>query len=64
MRDGSAKILSFTVTMDTGEVLGPFNLPDTQKAYDFSIDRTTSSVRLDVKDSTGGNTGLVEIEAF
>jgi len=64
MRDGSAKILSFTVTMDTGEVLGPFNLPDTQKAYDFLIDRTSSSVRLDVKDSTGGNTGLVEIEAF
>jgi len=60
----SAKILSFLVTIDNGVVLGPFELPDTQKAYDFPIDRTTSSIRLDVDKSTGGNTGFVEISAF
>jgi len=64
MSDGSAKILSFNVIIDSGEVLGPFNLPDTQKAYDFPINRTTSSIRLDVNESTGGNTGFVAIEAF
>ncbi|MDF1584431.1 MAG: discoidin domain-containing protein [Methyloprofundus sp.] len=64
MNDGSAKILSFKVTIDNGEVLGPFNLPDTQRAYDFAINRTASSIRLDVDTSTGGNTGFVEIEAF
>ncbi|MCF7969809.1 MAG: fibronectin type III domain-containing protein [Methylococcaceae bacterium] len=64
MSNGSAKVVSFKVTIDTGEVLGPFQLPDTQKAYDFAINRTTSSIRLDVDESTGGNTGFVEIAAF
>lgn len=64
MSDGSAKILSFTVTIDDSEVLGPFRLPDTQKAYDFDINRMASSIRLDVNESTGGNTGFVELEAF
>ncbi len=64
MSDGSAIIQSFTVITDAGEVLGPFSLPGTSRAYSFDIDRITGSIRLDVETSTGGNTGLVEISAF
>ncbi len=64
MGDGTAKILSFTITTDNGEVLGPFTLPDTQQAHQFTINRSSASIRLNVISSTGGNTGLIEISAF
>ncbi|WP_428353888.1 discoidin domain-containing protein [Methyloprofundus sp.] len=64
MPDGTAKILSFTISLDEGEVLGPFTLPDTNQAYEFQLDRTSSTIRLDVVTSTGGNTGLIEIAAY
>ena len=64
MVDGSAKILSFTISIDDGEVLGPFTLPDTKQAYEFPLDRASSTIRLDVVTSTGGNTGLIEIAAY
>jgi len=64
MADGTAKILSFTISTDNGEVLGPFVLPDTQQAHQFTINRSSASIRLDVVSSTGGNTGLIELSAF
>ncbi len=64
MPDGSAKIQSFTITIDSGEVLGPFELVDTLQAYQFTLNRSTSSIRLDVVSSSGGNTGLMEIAAY
>ncbi|BCG63778.1 MAG: hypothetical protein methR_P1506 [Methyloprofundus sp.] len=64
MSDGTAKIFSFTIMVDSGEVLGPFTLPDTQEAHQFTINRNSSSIRLDVASSSGGNTGLVEIAAY
>ncbi len=64
MSNGTAIINSFTITIDNGEVLGPFTLPDTQQAHSFMIDRITTSVKLDVATSTGGNTGLVEFAAY
>lgn len=64
MLDGSAKIFSFTITLDNDEVLGPFSLPDTLQAYRFSIGQASSSIRLDVLSSSGGNTGLIEIAAY
>lgn len=64
MSDGSAKIFSFTITVDNGDILGPFNLPDTQQAYQFPINRMSSSIRLDAVSSSGGNTGLIEIAAY
>ncbi len=64
MSDGTAKIFSFTITIDSGEVLGPFTLPDTQEAHQFIINRSSSSIRLDVTSSSGGNTGLVKIAAY
>lgn len=64
MSDGSARIMSFTITIDSGEVLGPFTLPDTDKAYSFDLNRETRSMRLNVVSSSGGNTGLVEWAAY
>jgi hypothetical protein len=64
MSDGTAQILSFTLTTDSGEILGPFSLNDAGQSYRFEIDAVASSLRLDVVDSTGGNTGLIEFAAY
>jgi len=64
MSDGTAQIFAFTLTTDAGEVLGPFTLPDAAQPYRFEIDVTARSLRLDVIDSSGGNTGLVEFAAY
>jgi hypothetical protein len=64
MSDGTAQILAFTLTGDDGEVLGPFELPSTEDSYQFEVSLGTLRLRLDVVDSTGGNTGLVEFGAY
>jgi len=66
MSDGTARISQFTLTTNTGQQLGPFTLPDTTQAYRFEVDITDTiqSLRLDVTDSTGGNTGLVEFAIY
>jgi hypothetical protein len=64
MSDGSAQIFSFTLTTESGEVLGPFTLQDAAQAYRFDVGVTARSLRLDVVDSSGGNTGLVEFAAY
>jgi hypothetical protein len=64
MSDGTAQVLAFTLTTDHGEVLGPFTLEDAGQAYRFDLDVLARSLRLDVVDSTGGNTGLVEFAVY
>jgi len=64
MSDGTAQIFAFTLTTDAGEVLGPFTLPDAAQPYRFEVDVTARTLRLDVIDSSGGNTGLVEFAAY
>ncbi len=64
MPDDTAQIFSFTVTDDAGETYGPYELPDASKPYSFSLDTTTRRLRFDVDTSSGGNTGLIEIEAY
>ncbi|MFQ5972581.1 MAG: discoidin domain-containing protein [Alphaproteobacteria bacterium] len=64
MNDGTARILSFTLTTDEGEVLGPFELADTEQAHSFPVDVTTGTLRLDVVESSGGNVGLIEFGAY
>jgi hypothetical protein len=64
MSDGTAQILKFTLTIDRGKVLGPFELPDSGKPYRFTIDETAQSLRLDVVQSTGGNVGLIEFGVY
>lgn len=64
MSNGTAQIFSFTLTTDTGQVLGPFSLEDAERAYRFNVEAVARSIRLDVIDSSGGNTGLVEFAVF
>ena len=47
-----------------GDVFGPFVLGDAEKIYRFDVDITTQLLRVNVVDSSGGNTGLVEFGAY
>ena len=60
MTDGSSITDSFTVTIDDNEILGPFSAGSgvVQKEFSGQI------VRFDVHESTGGNTGAIEIEVY
>lgn len=64
MPDGTSITESFTVTIDTGETFGPFELPGTDQAYAFAVDFVTSALRFDVETSTGGNTGVINVAAY
>lgn len=66
MSDGSARTEQFSLTTNTNQTFGPFDLPDDSRAYRFKIDVSESieSLRLDVVQSTGGNTGLVEFGIY
>ena len=64
MSDGIAQVFAFTIITDGGEVLGPFLLKDAGQAYRFDVDTVARSLRLDVVDSSGGNTGLIEFAVY
>jgi hypothetical protein len=67
MSNDTAQIFKFTLTTDSGEVLGPYELPGARKPYRFTVDVTAKSLRLDVVSSNGGNggnVGLVEFTAY
>ena len=49
---------------ENGEVFGPFELPDADSAHEFEVSIVAKSLRFEVVDSNGGNTGFVEIEAY
>lgn len=62
MSDGSAIIHSYTVTVDDAERLGPFEVgPD---AAVVAFQTRARALRFDAAESTGGNTGAVEIEIY
>ncbi len=60
----SAQISSFLVVTDDGTELGPFDVPDGARLYEFPVSVTTRTLRFEVVSSSGGNTGLIEIAAF
>jgi hypothetical protein len=64
MSDGSAITRSFTVTTESGEVFGPFDLPDADQPHRFDLALEAQSLRFDFVDTTGGNTGAVDIAVF
>ena len=64
MSDGSAQILSFTVTTDTGQTYGPFDVPDANRAYTFNTNLEAATLRFNVVTSTGGNTGASEVAVY
>lgn len=64
MADESSRIFDFSVTNENDEVYGPFELPDADQAYTFDTDFEAATLRFDVGNSSGGNTGAVEIEVY
>lgn len=64
MSNDTAQIFSFTVTTETGDVYGPFDLPDPEQSYEFDVDFVAETLRFDVIDSNGGNTGAIDIAVF
>ncbi|MFA9492048.1 MAG: discoidin domain-containing protein [Anaerolineales bacterium] len=64
MPDGSAITLAFTVTTDNGEVVGPFDVPNTSQPFEFELAFEAQTLRFDLVDTTGGNTGVVDIAVF
>lgn len=60
----SAEISRFQVVTDSGEVLGPFDVPDAAQLYTFDVSATAGWLRFEVLASSGGNTGAVELAVF
>jgi hypothetical protein len=64
MPDGSAITLAFTVTTENGDVVGPFDVPDTSQPFEFEVTFEAQTLRFELVDTTGGNTGVVDIVVF
>lgn len=64
MSNNTAQIYAFTVTTETGAVYGPFELPDPDQAHTFAVDFVAETLRFDVVESNGGNTGAVDIAVY
>lgn len=64
MTNGTAITLAFTVTTDSGETFGPFTVEDTSQAYTFDVTIEAQTLRFDLLDTTGGNTGVVNIAVY
>lgn len=60
----SAQIITFQVVAGDGTVTGPFTLDGASAIHHFETDITTSRLRFEVVESSGGNTGAVEIAVF
>lgn len=63
MGDGSAIIETFSITLDDGEALGPFEV-GTEELSIQELTGSASTVRFDAVTSTGGNTGLIDLEIY
>ena len=60
----SAQIQSFQLVADGKQTFGPFTLPDATAPYYFPVDTTARTLRFEVVKSSGGNTGVAEIDVF
>ena len=64
MADGSAITSEYTVTVDGGEVLGPFQAGSPADSRFQATSARGQVLRFEIVTSTGGNTGAVEIRVF
>ena len=64
MADGTAVTETFTVSVDDGDVFGPFPAGTVAQPRPADIDVTGRRIRFDIDTSTGGNVGAVEIRLF
>jgi hypothetical protein len=62
MSDGTSITNTYTVSIDDGAVLGPFDAGVGLVATD--LEATGQVFRIEMKETTGGNTGAVEIEIY
>lgn len=60
----TAQITSFRVVTDDGTELGPFELPNSGEMHVFPVSVTAQRLRFEVVESSGGNTGAVELAAY
>ena len=60
----SAEVFSFRVITDRGEVYGPFELGGAGSIYYFDTDLTAERLRFESVNTSGGNTGALEIEVY
>ena len=60
----SAEIRSFQVVSDSGQIQGPFTLEDAAGIHYFDTALTAKRLRFEAVESSGGNTGVVEIEVY
>ncbi|MCH8206312.1 MAG: discoidin domain-containing protein [Chloroflexi bacterium] len=60
----SAEIFSFQIVTDDGETHGPFRLDGPGELQYFDADLTARRLRFEVIQSSGGNTGAVDIQVF
>ena len=60
----TAQIFSFRIVTDQGEAIGPFSLSDAAQIYTFDTDITAHRLRFEAMETSGGNTGAVEIEIY
>ncbi len=60
----TAQIQTFRVITDEGEVGGPFEVNDAFTLHYFDTDLMATRLRFETVESSGGNTGAVEIEVY
>ena len=64
MADGSAITTTYWVTIDDGEQLGPFDAGTPADLRFQPIEASGQLVRFEAQDTTGGNTGAMEVRVF
>lgn len=64
MNDGTAITEAFTITTDSSEVFGPFEVEAYTDMTTFEVDFVATTLRYDVERSTGGNTGVIDIAVY
>lgn len=64
MADGSATTSMFTLIVDGDQSFGPFPAGDVASPTFAAAEFTGQVLRFEIEDSTGGNTGAVEIRVF
>lgn len=60
----SAQIERFQVVNEEGEVFGPFEVEDANQLHTYPADGEGQHFTFEILDSSGGNTGAVEVAVF
>ncbi|MBI3159439.1 MAG: discoidin domain-containing protein [Chloroflexi bacterium] len=61
MFDGTAATIAFSIVTDSGETYGPYTIPDSSSPVEIPVDIQAQTLRFVLEDTTGGNTGVVDI---